>query len=152
MIQHQQNPMKLCYFYTNIFSLRPCSLILVHIFSCLLNQSLRKYFSELFTCSLKSRMSNRSIFVTHHFFLISTCKSCYVFPGDKWKTSGKTEHRQEAFYVKHECFFYSDILYSNTWTKPCKKHGVKIDLCMQVKECHRTVVAGVRGVCVLFTI
>lgn len=31
MIQLKQLPMKLSYFYTNLFSLRPCNLILVHI-------------------------------------------------------------------------------------------------------------------------
>lgn len=79
------------------------------------------------------------------FFLISICSGCYVFPGGKWKISGKMEHRQEAFYVIDECFFYSDVLYNNIWIKTPINHAVKINLCMQVKECHRSVVAGVRG-------
>lgn len=59
--------------------------------------------------------------------------------------SGKMEHKQEEFYVIDEHFFYSDVLYNNMWIKTHINHVGKINLCIQVKECHRTVVFGVRG-------
>lgn len=42
-------------------------------------------------------------------------------------------------------FSNSDVLYANMWIKASIKHAVKIDLGMQVKEWHGTVVAVVRG-------
>lgn len=47
MIQHQQKPLKLGYFYTNLFSLRPCSLILVHILISVV-LSIESFIEEIF--------------------------------------------------------------------------------------------------------